>query len=149
MPREVKFLKINISTRHVLTCHVSFQRHQGVSPICCSGTKTLCLPAERRPGWGGGQQLLSGQQPATCLGRAGNELSLCRSLGICEGMWQALPLPQGWVGPQATLPGCVMQDGGGGCKWLKGAHGLISLCVDWWISVGFAELLFWANGLCG
>lgn len=43
-------------------------------PICCRGTKTLCLLAERRLGWGGGQQLLSHQQPCHMPGQ-GPEMS--------------------------------------------------------------------------
>lgn len=94
LPAEVKFLKINISSRHVLARHIEFQRHQPVSPICCRGTKTLCLPAEYKLNWA------EGRSPDTCPGRAGNELSLLQSLEACEGKLQPSPsLPPG-------RPGC-------------------------------------------
>ena len=125
LPAEVKFLKISLSIRHVLTCHVSFQRAPASDTPSATEAQSPCV-SQPSSGWAGVEGAAAelstalhmpgqGQEVSSASGGAWGPRKEHGSLHSCltRPAGQSL-LPGGW---QGTVFPCAAEDGA--CECLK------------------------------
>lgn len=126
LPAELKFLKISLSIRRVLTCHVSFQRTPASVTPSATEVQSPCVSQRSGPGWGGGSSCRAEHSPAHAWAGPGSELSLWGSLGTPQGVRQLPLLPNTASRPKSPSreksrqgPAFPCAGGDGACECLK------------------------------